>query len=186
MPILTFPDGRKKYVLRRISNSQIINRNLHYPTATDDSEIVGLDPDLEYLAMDQDAVPDYDPRLYILSTDETRNAATTPPTWHIAWVTTKRPTADIKANAANVEASMNRLQYTEQERDKIVLLGLGILFRLINNQQLTAREIALKTRLIAAAVEIWKNDQRLRDIYTALDAGQEPDLDAQWAPAPSA
>lgn len=185
MPILTFSNGRKKYVLRRISSQQIIGRNLTYPTATDDSEIVGLDPDLEYLAMDQDVIPDYDPRIYVLTTTELRNAVTTPPTWHITFGTVKRTVTEIKANAINVEAVKNRLHFTEQERDKLVILGLAVLFRQTANQQLTQREVALKNRIITMGTAIWNNDQRLRDIMVALDGGGEPDLDDQWAPAPS-
>lgn len=193
MPILLHTSGpamgRKKYVQRRISTSTVLARNLVYPNATDDAPIIGADPDLEYLAMNQDVKPDYDPRVWSLLTNEDRAAGAPEledgrPTWHITFDTVKRAADEIKANATNVEAVKNRLHMTEQERDKLVILALHVLFRQVNNQQLTAREINLKQRVLAMGAAFWKNDQRLKDIFTALEANQEPDLDDQWEPAP--
>jgi hypothetical protein len=184
MPILLHSNGRKKYVLRRISTGEIINRGVFYPNAEDDAPIIGLDPDLEYLAMDQDVRPDYDARVFSLVTNEDRQEGT-PPLWRITFDTVRRPTTEIKAAAQNVEAVKNRLHYSEQERDKLCILGLAVLFRQIANQQLTQKEVNLKQRILAMGATIWKNDDRLRAIFTALDANQTPDLDAEWEPAPS-
>ena len=52
-----------KYVLYKISTSEVLKRNISYPR-TDGGEIVGLDPDLIYLEMQTNAVPDYDPRYF--------------------------------------------------------------------------------------------------------------------------
>lgn len=183
MPILTTPQGRKLYVLRRISTGEIIKRNTPYPTMEDDSPIAGFDPDLEFLAMDQDTQPDYDPRLYALSQAETRENADPRPVWRIRWSTAKVPLSQAKQNAANIEAARAHDHYTVQERDKVLLLATAVLFRQVANQQLTAKEVALKQRIIELATKLWKNDARLAAIFAALDAGQDPDLDAGWEPA---
>jgi hypothetical protein len=89
---------------------------------------------------------------------------------------------EVKINAANVEAVENQKHYEERERDKLMILGLGVLFRQVANQALTAKEIALKDKVITVATRVWKNDARLRAIVTDLDSGKTPDLDAGWEP----
>jgi hypothetical protein len=144
-------------------------------------EIVGADPDYVYLLQIEAAQPDYDPRLFTLEKSETIDAPANE--IRVSWQTVARPVEEVKINAANVETFENSRHYEQRERDKLMILGLGVLFRQVANQALTAKEIALKDKVIAAAVKIWKNDARLRQIITALDAGQTPDLDAGWEPA---
>lgn len=183
MPILTFPDNRKKYVLRRISTSQILGRNLHYPTSTDDSTIVGLDPDLEYLAMDQDLVPDYDPRVFRLTTAEARNADTTPPTWHITYGTEKRSEEEIKTAITNAEALENIKLVPTQETLKLTIMGLGILFRSVKGLQLNAKEQAVLDRLTEVYAAIDKHDSIVAEKFADVEADRIPDIN-RWDAAP--
>lgn len=179
IPLLN-SNGRRLFCLRRISDGVVINPRAVWPTSNELDPIPGLDPDYEYLPIQTDAVPDYDPRLFQLVKDEAKVLTE----WHITYTTPAREAEEAKINALNTEQVENARHYKEQERDKLMILGLGVLFRLIANQQLTNKEIALKTKVVDAAVKIWRNDQRLRDIITALDAGQTPDLDSGWEPAP--
>lgn len=173
------PESR--WAVLQLSTGEIVARNKPWPVA-DGSAIPGLDPDYVYLLQLTDAQPDYDPRLFTLEKTETVDA--TANEIRVSWNTLARPVDDIKVNAQNVEAYENQRHFSPLERDKLIILGLGVLFRQVANQQLTAKEIALKDRVIGMATRIWKNDARLRAIITAIDSGETPDLDAGWEPVP--
>ena len=179
--MITYPvSTESRWSVLQISTGEVISRNKPWPRA-DGQAIEGLDPDYVYLLQIRDTPPDYDSRLLTLESAETVDAPANE--IRTTWTTPARPVADIKVNAANVETFENSRHYEQRERDKLMILGLGVLFRQVANQALTAREIALKDRVIAAALKLWKNDARLREIITAIDAGQTPDLDAGWDPA---
>jgi hypothetical protein len=180
MPILTTSTGRKLYVLRRISTGEIIKRNTIYPVAVDDAPIEGFDADLEFLAIDQDVQPDYDGRIYSLVTNEAKDAVAN--TWRITFSTQKRVNTEIKVAVTNVEAFENQRHYTSQERDKLMWLAIGVTLRQLANQTLTAKELAVKQRAMELVTTIWKNDDRARALFTAVDAGQEINPDAGWEP----
>lgn len=175
IPLLN-SSGRQLYALRRISDGTVLNPRAIWPAANDNDPIEGLDPDLQYLPILTQARPEVDFRLFTLNEAEGASGDQ----WHITYATVARPAEEAKINAANVEAEQNRRHYTEQERDKLIILGLGVLFRQLNNQVLTQREVNLKQRIIDLAARVWKNDQRLRDIATDLTAGKTPDLDSGW------
>lgn len=178
--MITYPvDPLSRWSVYQISTDEIVARNKAWPRA-DGGPIEGSDPDFVYLLQSSTAQPEYDPRLFTLEKIET--ADITANTTSVTWTTVPRPVAEVKINAANVEAVENARHYESRERDKLMILGLGMLSRQLANQALTAREIALKDKIIAAATKIWKNDARLRAIITAIDAGQTPDLDAGWEP----
>jgi hypothetical protein len=168
-----------RWSVLQVSTGEIISRNRTWPRL-DGMAIDGLDPDFVYLLQIRDTPPEYDSRLFVLESAETVDAAANE--IRTTWTTTARPVEDVKVNAANVETLENSKHFEARERDKLMILGLGVLFRQVANQALTAREIALKDRLIAVATKLWKNDTRLRSILTAIDAGQTPDLDAGWEP----
>jgi hypothetical protein len=179
--MITYPvSTESRWAVLQLSTGEIVGRNRQWPVA-DGSPIQGLDPDYVYLLQLTDAQPDYDPRLFTLEKQETVDASANE--LRTAWATIARPLDDIKVNAQNVEAFENQRHYSDLERDKLMILGLGVLFRQVANQQLTAKEVALKDRVITIATRIWKNDARLRAIITAIDGGQTPDLDAGWEPA---
>jgi hypothetical protein len=179
--MITYPvTTESRWAVLQLSTGELVSRNKPWPVA-DGSAIPGLDPDYVYLRQLEAAQPDYDPRIFTLEKVETIDAPANE--IRVSWNTIARPVEEVKINAANVEAVENQRHYEERERDKLMILGLGILFRQIANQALTAKEIALKDRVIAMATKLWKNDARLRTIITALDAGQTPDLDAGWEPA---
>lgn len=182
MPILLTPQGRKLYVLRRISTGEIIKRNTEYPNLIEDSPIEGLDPDLEYLVLDKDVPPDYDSRIYSLETNESKDNVAN--TWRITFDTIKHPNTQIKQNALNIEAFKNQEHISQQELQKVIILGLGILFRKLANQQLTSKEELVKDRIISVASTYWKHDERVATLFTAIENGETPDLDASWEPKP--
>lgn len=178
MPLLTFSDGRKQYVLRRISTGEVLKRNARYPTATDDGPIDGFDPDLEYLAMDQDVQPDYDARVFDLVTNEAKDGTL----WRITFSTLRRDNSTIKVAVTNKEASEVYSHMTPTERDKLMLVALGVLFRQLAAQTLTVKEQAVRNRVMGLAAKLWKNDDNAAALFTAIDAGQTPNIDSGWEP----
>jgi hypothetical protein len=177
MPLVYNSSGRKLYVLRRISTGQVINRFVVYPNIVDDAPIDGLDPDLEYLAIDRDAQPDYDSRIYDLSTLEAKDGTL----WRITYATPKKASEQIKVAITNREATEVGQHLTPMERDKMLLLGLGVLFATQVGVTLTTRQQAVKDRILAAAQKVLLNDTRVAQLFAAVDANQVPDIDTGWA-----
>ncbi len=174
-------------VLIRISTGDRLTPTpVPYPRE-DMGPIVGLDPDLEWCVVRTPfAPPDFDPRYYALITTEERGAEPDAEFAHLhPWLRTystqKRATTEIKTHAENKERSELSRHIRDVETNKLVLYGLAILFRLINQQQLTAREQVIRDRLLAIIVKLRANDDRVQEILTQIEANQEPDLDAGWA-----
>lgn len=180
MPLVTNAQGRKLYVLRRISTQEVLNRFVVYPNAVDDAPIVGLDPDLEYLAIDRDAQPDYDSRIYSLQTDEVKVGNL----WRITYATPKKADDQIKLAVQNREATEVGNHLTPAERDKMLLLGLGVLFATQQGVTLTQRQQAIKTRVLEAVAKVLANDKRAADLFADIDAAKIPDIDTGWAAKP--
>lgn len=179
--MITYPvDPLSRWAVLQLSTGEIIARNRVWPVA-DGSEIPGLDADYVYLLQITAAQPDYDPRIVTLEKVEAIDAPANE--IRTTWLAVPRPVEEVKINLANVEAVENLRHYSAVERDKLMLLGLGVLFRLQANQNLTARELALKTRVVDIATSVWKNDATLREKLTALDAAQPIDPDAGWEPS---
>jgi hypothetical protein len=177
MPILTNAQGRKLYVLRRISTSEVLNRFVVYPNAVDDAPIIGFDPDLEYLPIDRDVQPDYDPRVYDLTTSEAKVGST----WKISYATPKKVADQIKLAVQNREATEVGQHLTPAERDKMLLLGLGVLFATQQGVTLTQRQQAIKTRVLDAVAKVLANDKRAADLFADIDADKVPDIDTGWS-----
>ena len=177
MPLLTNSQGRKLYVLRRISTSEVLNRFVVYPNAVDDAPIVGFDPDLEYLAIDRDVVPDYDSRVYDLVTNEAKDGTL----WRITYTTPKKVADQIKLAVQNREATEVGAHLTPAERDKMLLLAVGVLFATQQGVTLTTRQQAIKTRVLNAVQKVLANDQRAADLFADIDADKIPDIDTGWA-----
>lgn len=171
---------RKLYAQWRISTSEVLFRNLVYPNAVDDSEVVGLDPDLLYLAMDTDTVPEYDPRIFTLVPSEAKVGSTLKKTW----TTPKRAVDQIKIAIENRERSEIAKHVTEYEREKLEILGLAVLFAINAGAVLTQRQTAIKNKINAAAAKLLQNDQTTADKFVQVDNNEVPDIDAGWA-APS-
>lgn len=170
------PDDR--YVLFRISTGETINANAIYPEGGGDP-VPGLDPDLVYLHKVETARPDYDPRYFIQTKTETPNIEDG--IWNIVYGTTKRDLADIEVAAANVEANANQNLLPYERQLKTMILGLGVLFRQLDAQTLTAKETAVKDQVMSLAVKVWRNDDTLKALLAQITSGEEPDLDnAGW------
>jgi hypothetical protein len=181
MPILTNKEGRKLYVLRRISNNEVIKHSVQYSAAVDDAPLEGFDPDLEYLAMDEDVKPNYDKRFFNLVKSEGKVGNL----WRITYSTIERKLTQtqIKIAVTNTEAAQIEQHVKHLERDKLVFLALGMLFAESTNPTPNQRQAAVKNRVIAIAEKLWQNYQRVRDLFTAIDGGETPDIDTGWAAA---
>ena len=171
-------------VLIRRSTGEIIKRDI-YPRL-DMQPVSGLDPDLEWLLVYTPyEAPVYDSRIYLLNQVE---EVTQDPHPDYAWLnqfrvtysTTKREVTEIQTAVVNAENEANNGVFPYIEQLKILALGLGVLFRRVEGMTLTTKEIAVKDRVLALAVKIWKNDQTLRDKVAQITGGLEPNIDEGW------
>ena len=171
-------------VLIRKSTGEII-KHADYPRL-DMQPVEGLDPDLEWLIKYIPYVqPDYDSRIYVLNQTEEVTAIPHSDYSHlnkykITFSTVKRVNTDIETAVVNAENEANShvVKYTDQL--KIMVLGLGVLFRNVAGMTLTAKEIAIKDKVLALAVKVWKNDTAMRNKIAEIVAGTEPNIDEGW------
>lgn len=178
MPILKFPDGRKQYAIYKISTASVIDRYKHYPRAVDDEPIEGLDPDIVYLAMNQDIQPEYDSRIVrLLPAVETRDGAEL----HTTWEFEKRPVTDIQLEIQNKEAAELAAQFATAEQLKLTVLMVGVLRRKLEGLSLTKEEEAVVARWDELAAKAWQNDANAAALKAAAAAGQDVDPDSGWA-----
>lgn len=168
---------RKLYVLRRISTDEVLNRFIVYPNAVDDAPIVGLDPDLEYLAIDRDVTPDYDSRVFNLLTSEAKDGNL----WRITYTTPKKANDQIKIAVTNREQIEIAKHVKEYEREKLEILGLQVLFAINAGATLTQRQTAIRNKINSAAAKLLQNDTRAAELFTQIEANQVPDIDTGWA-----
>tara|TARA_R110000868_G_scaffold237348_1_gene491896 strand:- start:526 stop:1062 length:537 start_codon:yes stop_codon:yes gene_type:complete len=178
MPLVTNSAGRQLYVLRQISNGDILKRDSLYPAIIDGGAIDGLDNDMEWLPIDRDALPAYDGRVFDLVTSEGKVGQQ----WRITYTTQKKTAARIKDAITQREVYELRKQVTDQERDKAVLLALGTFFSTLSNATYTAKQNALRTRILNAAQKLLANDTRATALAADADAGNALDIDSGWAP----
>ncbi len=175
MPLVTNSAGKQLYVIYRVADGVILTRNV--PHFSLDETQQPTDGTL-YLAMDTDVVPAYDSRVYSLVTSEARVGQT----WKATFAVQKKVLSAIKAAVSNRESAEILRHVREYEREKLEILGLAVLFQLVPaGTTYTARQTAIKNRVIAAATKLFLNDQRATDLHTAIDANQVPDIDTGWA-----
>lgn len=171
-------------VLIRKSTGEII-KHADYPRV-DMELIVGLDPDLEWLLKYTPFVePDYDSRIYILRRIEEVTTTPHPEYPHlnqykIIFATVKRAVDEITLAIENAENDANNGVFPHTRQLKMIVLGLGVLFRKVEGMALTAKETVVREKVLALATKVWKNDQVLRDKVAELSAGLEPNFDEGW------
>lgn len=178
MAFILFPNGRKQYVLRQKSTDSLIQPKFReYPNAVEDSPIIGLDDDLEFLAVDKDFEPDFDPRLVALVPSEAKEDNL----WHISFDLVKKDLTQIKFAVINAESQQVNLQLANENLAKLTILGLGVLFSLKDNNVLTTTQQAIKDRVLKANTALLQNDAVVAQLNAIADAGGTPDLDNVWA-----
>lgn len=168
------------YTLIRISTGEIQKRDV----PEDQRSLIDLDPDLEYLLQVSTAIPDADPRYYVISGTETVDRTVSPAVVRLGYATVKRQVEEITVHVENREATELARHMKATELNKLAILGLFILFRKTEGLTLTTREQQIATRIGNIGTRILQNDARARQILADITAGNEPNLDAGWqAPA---
>jgi len=171
-------------VLIRKSTGEIIKRS-NYPRE-DMQPIVGLDPDLKWLIeRELFKEPTYDSRIYVLTKNE--KITTTPDEeyphldkFEITYSTDKRDDNEIKLSIENAERNANEQLLPFEKQMKLLLLGVGVLFRKIEGMQLNKKEQAIADEITNTSVQMWKNDQTTIDKKQEIDDEKEPNIDDGW------
>jgi hypothetical protein len=179
-------------VLIQKSTRQIINPNANYPRV-DGEPVVGLDPDLLYLAKYTPyPEPDYDSRAYVLVTllpdIATINFDSIPahPSWpnikeyRITYTTQLRTVDDLKLSVTNAESMANEAVFPDGKRMKAMLLAIASLIKLHNGLTLNTKEQNNLDKVAAYSVKVWKNDKKKKDKEDEIDASVIPNFDEGW------
>lgn len=176
--MITYPvDPASRWSVLQISTGQIISRNNVWPVH-DGGPIPGLDPDYVYLLQSADAQPDYDSRLYQLQSTEVVDVAAN--TIQRTWDTVARPLDERLTAAENVEAEELK-RHIKLEREALeTRLMVAAILNYISGLQFPPKVQTMADDYKAKGVKLWKNRDRLKAIVTAIQAGQDPDLDTGW------
>lgn len=171
-------------VLIRKSTGEII-KHANYPRE-DMQPITGLDPDLEWLVKRElFKQPDYDSRIFILNQNEEITTKADEEFIHlnkyeISYTTEKRSDDEIKFSIENAERNANEQLFPFEKQMKLLLLGVGVLFRKIEGMTLNEKEQTIADAITATSVQMWKNDQATIDKKIDVDDGIEPNIDEGW------
>lgn len=183
---ITYPvdvDGTQWAVLD-LDSGEVITRNRAWPVA-DGGPIPGLASNIVYLLQVTDTQPQYDSRVYTLTSTETVDAERNE--LRKTWTTARRPTEEIEVAAANREMEEVERQGIDLAREAIetrLMVGALIQFA-VDGQTLPPKVRAYADRYKHKAVRLWTNRDRLNALLTAIEQGEEFDLDAGWEPAAS-
>jgi hypothetical protein len=171
-------------VLIRKSTGEII-KHADYPRL-DMAPVEGLDPDLEWLVkVTPYAAPEYDSRIYILQQNESVTQEQHPVwTWlnqcQITYQTVKRSATEIETSIMNAENEANSQVFPYMKQLKLMALAIGVLFRNVEGMTLNAKETAIKQKMLALAVNVWKNHDVMTAKVAEVAAGTEPNIDEGW------
>lgn len=167
-----------RWAIYQVSTQTIIGRNKVWPVA-DGSEIPDLDPDFVYLLHVNDTPPDYDSRLYLLDGQEGVDVDAN--VLHLSWTPVARPIEE-RVDAAENEESNQLARHIRIHRELIetrLMVG-ALLFYVLDGQQLPPAALNMADTYKAKALKLWQNRNYLINIITALENGEDPNMDDGW------
>lgn len=176
--MITYPrNTASRYVLFKSSTQEVLNPNTSYPRS-DGMEIDGLDPDLVYLEIKEGARPDASGMFYQIEVSKVADVENGD--WNVEYSAVQRPEEEITVALENAESSANETLLPYNQQLKMLLLGIGVCLRQLDNAALTNKEQAIKNRIVQKAVKMWRNDEALKAKLQQLAGGNIPDPDAGW------
>lgn len=92
----------------------------------------------------------------------------------------KRHNGEIILACRNAENHKNGSIFTNEERDKMLILGLAHVIRRTRGITATAKETALADAILERAVKIWQNDDVLLNKLQQIANNQTPNIDEGW------
>lgn len=179
----------KPSVLIRKSTGEILKRGL-YPRP-DMAPVEGLDPDLEWAVEEETPRPSYDPIYYHLTRSGALGGPHTEYPWLSTWVWSYTPEKRLKEEIISRIEDIDRAEMVREltpiERDKMLLLGLGVILRNLPaavTNGFSAKEKVITDKLLSAAIRVFQNDDHLKALISQVNADAEPDANAGWPNRP--
>ena len=177
---ITYPVdvANSRWAILDTTTAEIIKRNSVWPVA-DGGEIPGLATNLVILRHINDAVPEYDHRVFILHSTETIDG----PNNQIrkSHSAVRRDVDEIITAAENVEAEQlaTIIQLQREMIQTRLVLG-AVIKHALRNQTYPARVQTVVDRYELRAGRVWKNRDRLTALKLSIEAVEDFDLDAGW------
>lgn len=173
------------FIIIKKDTGEIINYNATYPRA-DFGELIGADPNLEYLKKYTPFQPEpFDSRVF--KKVETQTVTTTPhpdlPQFNqylIEFAVEKRANEEIILSIENEEINIKSEFLTNPDVIEVMLMMLTALWNKTKGMTLTALEQTAVDNLIGLNVKLLQNKEEKAIKTAQVLAGQEPDLDSGW------
>lgn len=147
--------------------------------------VTNLEPGLEWKIIVADPIPSWDNRTHRLKeqeldTDNTHPIYTHLKIYRIQYIIIKRTDAEIKTNIERIERESNELIANQEKFQKFVILALGILIRKSNGISISLKEQNILDKVLAKAVNVWKNDDTVKTKFAAVDNNLDVNMDSNW------
>jgi hypothetical protein len=155
-------------------------------TEIGDPNVIGLDPDLEYLVLREPYVsPDYDGRIYSLNTIFAASAEIDdqyPPLrkFVTTYETVRRTPADIKASIKEAEALSNSQIIDPSAMAQLMFLRDTIQRRSDSGIAITADEQVVINNYNDIGAKVWANSQNAKTLCEMADAGTLISINIGW------
>lgn len=128
-------------------------------------------------------VPDYDPRLTVLTTLEGLSADKSQV--QITYSVSDQPVPQVNAAIDNAKQLQAQQQFPAGSQLEDMTICLAACMAQIQGLKLTADQQARMTNIQTIAAALTQNAQIATQLKTAVAAGQKPDIDAAWVPVAS-
>lgn len=166
--------GRTLYVLRNTTTGDILNRGVVYPNLDETAPVEGLDPNLEYLPIDDVPPPDVDTRVWSLQKKEEAADGV----WRVSFEPEKRPDDELKIAAFNQKQNEVNKILDSRTLNEDNARFQGILLRQIDNLVITTQERAMLEKASANYAILEELGVKQAKVEADIEAGKEPDLDS--------
>lgn len=181
--------GEALFILWDKTQEKLIKRDI----AESARQLTGLEPHLEYYAMEEALLPrnagvvqiDYD--IYSLSKTEGLDTLPSPPVYRQVEAAVKRPLPEILSRLDGVEIEKNGEHLDVHKTVTAlsnVVSALAGLARKQNGQAIDPDDLNEIDKVVATHSKLKENKDRKAQLVTQLTAGQTPNIREGWAAKP--
>ena len=181
---ITYPvdAANTRWAIIDTTSGEIIKRNAAWPRS-DGGAILGLPTNIVYLLHVNEAAPTYDSRVFTLNATEIVDVPQNQ--LRRTFTAVRRPIPEIQVAAQNREMEEIERHGIDLAREVLEtrLLLTALIQYSIDGQTLPPKVSAFAVAYKDRGVKLWKNRDRVQSLLSAIEAGQDFDLDAGWEPA---
>lgn len=147
--------------------------------------IEDLSAGLEWKLIVENTIPVYDNRTHNLAVTENNTDTPHPVYTHLKQYTityspVRKSDSEIVEQIELAEEEANKLITNAKNRFKYIIIGMGILERKAQGQNITTKMQDVLDKITNKAINMWLNDDESTAKQAIANSGLTPDLDSDW------